>query len=112
MCNQCNDSKREHGAAVHDRREDLMAGAALVTVPLLAGVATGAPAAQTGVPVGNGPFSARAYGASSASSPLRPLQIERRARAQPAAADSADREDDNDRMAKINRTPGTRACAI
>jgi uncharacterized zinc-type alcohol dehydrogenase-like protein len=36
-------------------------------------------AAQTDVPVGNGPFSTRAYGASSASSPLRPLQIERHA---------------------------------
>jgi alcohol dehydrogenase (NADP+) len=79
MCNQCNDSNREHGAAVHGRREVLMAGAALVTAPLLAGVATGAPAAQTGVTVGNGPFSARAYGASSATSPLGPLQIQRRA---------------------------------
>jgi alkylhydroperoxidase/carboxymuconolactone decarboxylase family protein YurZ len=52
MCNQCHDSKREHGTAVHGRREVLMAGAALVTAPLLAGVATGTPAAQTGVPVG------------------------------------------------------------
>jgi hypothetical protein len=68
MCNQCHDSKREHGAAVHGRREVLMAGAALVTAPLLAGV-----------PVGNGPFSARAYGATSATSPLGPLQIQRRA---------------------------------
>jgi len=79
MCNQCNDSNREHGAALHGRREFLMAGAALATAPLMAGVATGAPAAQTGVPVGNGPFSARAYGASSATSPLGPLQIQRRA---------------------------------
>jgi alcohol dehydrogenase (NADP+) len=79
MCNQCHDSKREHGAAVPGRREVLMAGAALVTAPLLAGVATGAPTAQTGVPVGNGPFSARAYGATSATSPLGPLQIQRRA---------------------------------
>jgi hypothetical protein len=55
MCHQCHDSKREHGAAVRGRREVLMARAALVTAPLLAGVATGAPAAQTGAPVGNGP---------------------------------------------------------
>jgi uncharacterized zinc-type alcohol dehydrogenase-like protein len=79
MCNQCNDSKREHGAAVHGRREFLMAGAAVVTAPLLAGAATGGQAAQTGVPVGNGPFSARAYGATSPTSPLGPLQIQRRA---------------------------------
>jgi alcohol dehydrogenase (NADP+) len=79
MCNQCHDSKREHGTAVPGRRGVLMAGAALVTAPLLAGVATGAPTAQTGVPVGNGPFSARAYGATSATSPLGPLQIQRRA---------------------------------
>ena len=56
-----------------------MAGAALVTAPLLAGVATGAPTAQTGVPVGNDPFSAQAYGATSATSPLGPLHIQRRA---------------------------------
>src|SRR5574341_678797 len=40
MCDQWNDAKRDHGAAVHGRREVLMAGAALVTAPLLAGVAT------------------------------------------------------------------------
>ena len=66
MCNQCHDSKREHGAAVHGRREVLMAGAALVTAPLLAGAATGAPAAQTGVSVSHDPLSAQACGATSA----------------------------------------------
>jgi quinoprotein glucose dehydrogenase len=52
MCNQGNDSDRERDAPAYGRREFLMAGAAVVTAPLLAGVATGVQAAQTGVPVG------------------------------------------------------------
>jgi uncharacterized zinc-type alcohol dehydrogenase-like protein len=79
MCNQCHDSKREHGAAVHGRREFLVAGAALATAPLMAHAATGVRVAQTDAPAGNGPFSVRAYGATSATSPLGPLQIQRRA---------------------------------
>ncbi len=79
MWNQCNDFNREHGAAVYGRREFLTAGAALITAPLLTGAATGVRVAQADAPAGTGPFSVRAYGAASASSPLAPMQIKRRA---------------------------------
>jgi uncharacterized zinc-type alcohol dehydrogenase-like protein len=52
---------------------------ALAAAPLLAGVASSAYAAETTQSVGNGPISARAYGASKAASPLTPMQIQRRA---------------------------------
>lgn len=82
MCNRCDDTKREHGAAVRSRRDVLKVGAALVAAPLLGGVASSMQAAQdvrTGVPVGKGPYPAKAYGATSATSPLGPLTIHRRA---------------------------------
>jgi len=52
---------------------------AVAAAPLLAGVASSAFAAETTPVVGNGPISARAYGASKAASPLTPIQIQRRA---------------------------------
>lgn len=75
MCNRRNESHDEHGPAVPDRREVLRAGAALVAAPLLVGVTA---RAQT-PPAGNGPYATRACGATSAKSPLGPLQIQRRA---------------------------------
>ncbi|HET8563038.1 MAG TPA: NAD(P)-dependent alcohol dehydrogenase, partial [Candidatus Binatia bacterium] len=73
------DRQEERGPAMPDRRKFLIAGLGLAAAPLLTRVATGAPAAQTDVPVGTEPFPVRAYGTSSASSPLQPMQIERRA---------------------------------
>ena len=79
MGNQYTDPYEENRPAMLDRREFLAAGAGLITAPLLAGVAAYAQAEQTEVPVGKGPFAARAYGATSATSPVGPLQIQRRA---------------------------------
>lgn len=79
MCTNGNDPNNEHGIVLPGRRDFLKTGAALVAAPLLAGVATEGQAAEKEVPVGNGPFKVQAYGASRASGPLRPLQIERRA---------------------------------
>jgi uncharacterized zinc-type alcohol dehydrogenase-like protein len=64
-------------AGAHGRREVLKAGAALAAAPLLGISATSVQAAAASI--GGGPFSVRAYGATSATSPLGPLQIQRRA---------------------------------
>ncbi|MGB7988877.1 MAG: NAD(P)-dependent alcohol dehydrogenase [Candidatus Methylophosphatis roskildensis] len=61
------------------RRDVLKAGAAMAAAPLLSGVAAGAQSDSKQVPGGNGPISARAYGATQANAPLAPLQIQRRA---------------------------------
>lgn len=77
----CSDSHAEHRPADQSRRQMLRAGAAVAAIPFLGGIS----AAQDGKPgptdpsVGNGPFSARAYGAASANSPLGQLEIQRRA---------------------------------
>ncbi len=78
MCDE-HDDHQQDGTTMPNRRNVLKAGMGLIAAPLLASVAPGAYAAEKGVPVGNGPFSARAYGAASATSPLGPLQIQRRA---------------------------------
>jgi uncharacterized zinc-type alcohol dehydrogenase-like protein len=78
MCSVCDDHKTEHGPAVLNRRKFLVAGLGLAAAPLLTRVATGAPTAQTGVSVGQNPFSTRANGATSATSPLGAMQIKRR----------------------------------
>jgi Aldo/keto reductase family/Alcohol dehydrogenase GroES-like domain len=73
-------TKESTTPAVLDRRKFLVAGMGLAAAPLLARVAAAAaPAAQTDVPVGKNPISVRAWGASSATSPLGAMQIERRA---------------------------------
>jgi len=72
---------RDHhdpGPAMPERRSVLKAGVALAAAPLLAGVAARADAAPKPVDVG-GPFSTRAFGSASASGPLGPLQVKRRA---------------------------------
>ena len=79
MCSVCDDHNREHGPAVLDRRKFLVAGMGLAAAPLLTRVAAAASAAETDVPVGKNPFSVRAWGASSATSPLGAMEIERRA---------------------------------
>ena len=73
------DRQKERGPAMPDRRKFLVAGLGLAAAPLLTRVATGAPAAQTDEPVGTKPISVRAYGTTSATTPLGPMQIERRA---------------------------------
>jgi uncharacterized zinc-type alcohol dehydrogenase-like protein len=57
-----------------DRRNVLKAGAGVVAASLLASTS----AAAADAPVATGPYEATAYGASSATSPLKELQIERR----------------------------------
>lgn len=59
------------------RRDLLKAGVVLAAAPLVGGVASRAKAAAK--PAANGPFTARAYGNTSATGPLAPLQIKRRA---------------------------------
>ena len=61
-----------------DRRQFLNAALGLAAAPLLTQVATGALAAQTDMPAGTKPISVRAYGTKSATSPLGPMQVERR----------------------------------
>ena len=58
-----------------DRRKFLVAGMGFAAAPLLARAAD----IQTEATVGAKPIAVRAYGAKSATSPLEPLQIERRA---------------------------------
>jgi alcohol dehydrogenase (NADP+) len=78
MCNEHHSVNRIR-QGVHSRREVLMAGAALVSAPVLAGAAAGAQATQGRESSAPGAISTRAYGATSATSPLGPLHIQRRA---------------------------------
>jgi uncharacterized zinc-type alcohol dehydrogenase-like protein len=77
--NMCDQHKGDHRPEMPSRREVLKGGMALAAAPVVAGVASSAYAAETTQSVGNGPISARAYGASKAASPLTPMQIQRRA---------------------------------
>jgi alcohol dehydrogenase (NADP+) len=77
-CN-CDDYDIDNGPAMPDRRKFLVAGLGLVAAPFLTRVATGAPASQTGVPVGQNRFSTQTFGATSATTPLESMLIERRA---------------------------------
>jgi uncharacterized zinc-type alcohol dehydrogenase-like protein len=62
-----------------DRRKFLVAGLGVAAAPLLSRVAVGAPAAESDEAVGKTPFSVRAYGTTSATRPIEPMQIQRRA---------------------------------
>ena len=74
------DHNGAHGAAMLDRRKFLAAGIGFAaTAPLLMCEAVGADAAQPNAPTGEKRISARAYGTTSATSPLGAMQIERRA---------------------------------
>jgi len=79
MNDQFNEPNVDHGPAMPDRRKFIVAGLGLAAAPLLTHVATGAPSAETGATVGKNPVSVRAYGATSAATPLGAMQIERRA---------------------------------
>ena len=74
------DSRNDHdnGPTMPGRRSVLKAGVVLAAAPLVGGVASRAEAAAK-PPVANGPFTARAYGNTSATGHLGPLQIKRRA---------------------------------
>jgi hypothetical protein len=79
MNDQFNKPNVNHGPAMPDRRKFLVAGLGLAAASLLTHVASGAPSAKTGEAVGMNPVSVRAYGATSAATPLGAMQIERRA---------------------------------
>jgi uncharacterized zinc-type alcohol dehydrogenase-like protein len=72
------DDSTPQPAAVQGRRDVLIGAAALLTAPLVGGLALRADGAETRPAGAHGPVPARAYGVSSASSPMRPFQIERR----------------------------------
>jgi len=78
--NDMSDSRNDHdnGPTMPGRRSVLKAGVVLAAAPLVGGVASRAEAAAK-PPVANGPFTARAYGNTSATGHLGPLQIKRRA---------------------------------
>jgi uncharacterized zinc-type alcohol dehydrogenase-like protein len=59
------------------RRNILLGG--LVAAPLVAGAMTSASAAEAGVAIGDGPYTARAYGIAKAGASFAPMQIKRRA---------------------------------
>jgi uncharacterized zinc-type alcohol dehydrogenase-like protein len=67
----------DRGPTIPGRRAVLKAGALIAAAPLVGGIASRADAAEK--PVTNGPLTARAYGSTSATSRLEPLQIKRRA---------------------------------
>jgi alcohol dehydrogenase (NADP+) len=79
MSHRNHDPYNEYGPAMLGRREFLKPGAALLAAPILAGVAGAAQAADNSACASRGPFAARAYATASATSPLGPLQIQRRA---------------------------------
>jgi len=79
MSERLNDEPQHPKPALPTRRDALMIGAGLLAAPLVASVVPAAYAAEARASVGNGPFPAHAYGATSATSTLGPLQIERRA---------------------------------
>lgn len=78
MRNQCNDAKHVEDDVALGRRDILKAGAALLAAPLMAGLGTDAQAAATQAP-GPGPYPAHAWGTPSATAPLAPMAIQRRA---------------------------------
>ena len=74
MCENCSNPAHDEPASP-ERRKVLMAGAALATTPLWAGASFAA--SDAAAP--DKPFPARAYGAASATAPLKPIEIQRRA---------------------------------
>jgi uncharacterized zinc-type alcohol dehydrogenase-like protein len=79
MCDKREDANHRHEPELLGRRKVLVGGAGLVAAPMVAGVARAAQAAQTQAPAESGPFSVPAYGTTGATSPLGPMQIQRRA---------------------------------
>lgn len=75
--------KKKNSPSRLGRREFALASAGLIATPLLSDVVARAQTEETpatpAADVGKAPFPARAYGATSATSPLAPIQIQRRA---------------------------------
>ena len=78
MCDKCN-SRIHKGASKYGRREFIKAGAAALAVAPLVGVAANVHAAKEDEKVGEGPYPTVGYGTNSATSPLKLMNIERRA---------------------------------
>jgi len=78
MCEKCKNQNKQHESLKKSRREFLKTGAILAAAPVLAGVASSAQA-STEKQIGNGPYPTVGYGTTSATSPLKPMNIERRA---------------------------------
>jgi alcohol dehydrogenase (NADP+) len=79
MKSERNEKKGNSAPVMPSRREILVGGLGLVAAPLLANVATNAYAREADQQIGNAPLTCQAYGAASATSPLGPMQIKRRA---------------------------------
>jgi len=79
MCDKCNTNHPELADISHDRRKFLKMGATLAAAPLLAELSANVQAASGDAKVGSGPYPAKAYGATSVTSPLKPMNIQRRA---------------------------------
>ena len=79
MCTRCGDARHESGPDDHGRRSFLRTGVGLASVSLLAGVPSAASAAPKGGRAPQGPFPAKAIAATSATSGLAPVAIQRRA---------------------------------
>jgi uncharacterized zinc-type alcohol dehydrogenase-like protein len=79
MCDKCNNNNLEHVDIARDRRKFLKMGAALSAAPLLAGLTADAQASSSDENIGKGSYPARAYGATGVTSPLKPMNIHRRA---------------------------------
>ena len=78
MCEKCNNKKNKYENPGKSRREFLKTGAILAAAPVLAGVALSAQASSK-TQIGNGPYPTVGYGTTSATSALKPMNIERRA---------------------------------
>lgn len=80
MCRHCGDDNHSSGLAEPSRRALLRAaGTGLAAAPLLGVMSAGAQAQPGSDVVGAGPFSTRAWSASSANAPFSPIPIQRRA---------------------------------
>ena len=81
-----NNIRKKNSLSRLGRREFALASAGLIATPLLSDVVaraqTGEPPATPAAGIGKRPFPTRAYGATSATSPLAPIQIQRRALSQ------------------------------
>jgi alcohol dehydrogenase (NADP+) len=71
-------NQHDNDSVLVGRRELLASGAGMAVAPLVAGIASGAEPASNVAPGGNGPFTARAYGATKATEPLAAINIQRR----------------------------------
>lgn len=69
----------DHAPAMLGRRDALRAGAALAAAPLLAGLPSAASATESHEAAGARPFATRAWGVTSPTGPVGPLEITRRA---------------------------------